>query len=79
MRATDEFYSEPLRVVTSENFLSFSFKRAMEVSWRSLLLEISLGISDMGEGGWFIISNPRWEWDFSKLLKVGQVQKILNS
>ena len=36
----------------------------MEVSWRSLLPEISLGISDMGERGWFMISNPRWEGFF---------------
>jgi len=36
----------------------------MAVSWRSLLPEISLGVSDMGEGGWFVISNPRWEGFF---------------
>ena len=55
----------------------FNFKRAMEISWRSLLSEISLGVSDMGEGGWFVISNPlRWEGFFKIIESRVRVEDI---
>lgn len=50
----------------------------MEVSWRSLLLEISLGVSDLGAGGWLVISNPRWE-GFFKIIESRVGAEDINS
>lgn len=47
----------------------FNFKRAMEVSWRSLLLEISLGISLWYGRGWVVYNIKSKVGGFFKIIE----------